>query len=131
MTGIDTNVLIRFFVQDDPKQAEAARSFLLQAKQQRIQILINLVVLCEMVWVLESGYGYSRDDIAALLQKILSTKQFEIQNKKLVWRALDDYRIGPFDFADCLIGRINLDEGATETVTFDRALKRLDYFRQL
>lgn len=129
MIGVDTNVLIRFFIEDEPKQAELARQLLLKAKQQNAQILINAVVLCELVWVLESGYCYAKTDIISLIQKILSTKQFEIPNKKIVWRALDDYRSGPFDFSDCIIGQINQDRGVSETVSFDKALKKLGHFR--
>ena len=131
MLGVDTNVLVRFFVSDDVSQAAAAKRFMQKAKDDKQQILVNLVVLCELVWVLESGYDFSREEIATLLQRILSTKQFEIQNKSIVWRSLDDYRNAAIDFADCIIGRTNANLGATVTLTFDRGLKRLNYFEQL
>lgn len=131
MLGVDTNVLIRFFVNDDAKQSALAKRLIQKAKDEKKQIVVNLVVLCELVWVLESGYEFSRQEIAALLQRVLSTKQFEIQDKSVVWRALDDYRGAAVDFADCIIGRTNLKLGTKSTFTFDRALKRLDYFEQL
>lgn len=131
MIGVDTNVLLRFLVQDDRKQAAAAKEFFQQAKDRSEQIAIDRVVLCELTWVLETGYRYGKKEIVGLLQRILSTKQFDVENKSCIWRALDDYSSKPVDFADCVIGRSNAALGAEATVTFDRALKNLGYFRVL
>jgi predicted nucleic-acid-binding protein len=88
-------------------------------------------VLCELVWVLETGYGLSRAEIGAALETILATAQFEIEGKDLVVAALEDFRASAADFSDCLIGRRNRAAGATQTITFDRGLKGLDAFRRL
>jgi predicted nucleic-acid-binding protein len=61
MIGLDTNVLARYLVRDDPG-------------------FINRIVLCELVWVLESAYGYSKDTIVAVLEKLLRTSQLKISN---------------------------------------------------
>ena len=88
-------------------------------------------VLCEMVWVLDSGYGLSRTEIATTLEKILATAQFEIEGKDLALLALDDFKRSGADFSDCLLGRRNRAAGAGETVTFDHGLRRLEGFRLL
>jgi len=131
MIAVDTNVLIRFFVRDDAKQAALASEFIRQAKKRDEKVLIDLVVLCELVWVLESGYGYSKVEIVSLLERILSTKQFEVQNSGIVWQAVDDFRTKSGDFADCIIGRININEGSRLTATFDRTLKAFPFFEIL
>lgn len=127
MTGLDTNVLLRYILKDDVSQAVRAEREL----ERDERFLIDGIVLCELVWVLEAGYGFSRADIAAALAKILATAQFEIESKDLVLVAVDDFRGSAADFSDCLIGRRNRSAGARETVTFDRSLRGLGGFRLL
>lgn len=127
MIGLDTNVLVRYLLRDDPVQAARAEREL----ERNERFLIDSIVLCELVWVLETGYGFSRTEIAAALERILATAQFDIESKDLALAALDDFRRSAADFSDCLIGRRNRAAGAPETVTFDRNLKGLEGFRLL
>ena len=127
MTGVDTNVLLRYIVRDEPTQAARAARELERGER----FLVGSIVLCEVVWVLETGYGFSRRDIAVTLERILATAQFEIEAKDLALAALDDFRQSTADFSDCLLGRRNRAAGAAETVTFDRSLKGLEGFRLL
>jgi predicted nucleic-acid-binding protein len=127
VTGLDTNVLLRYLLRDDPGQAARAGREIERGER----FLIDAIVLCEVVWVLEAGYGLSRRDVAATLERLLATAQFEIESKDLAIAALDDFRRSTADFSDCLIGRRNRAAGAEETVTFDRSLKGLPGFRNL
>ena len=127
MIGLDTNVLLRYVLKDEAAQAARAAREL----ERDERFLIDGIVLCELVWVLEVGYGFSRNDITLALERIVATAQFEIESKDLVLAALADFRGSTADFSDCLIGRRNRDAGASETVTFDRGLKGLDGFRLL
>ncbi len=127
MTGVDTNVLLRYLVRDEPTQAARAARELERGER----FLVGSIVLCELVWVLETGYGFSRRDVAVTLERILATAQFEIEAKDLALGALDDFRRSTADFSDCLLGRRNRAAGAAETVTFDRSLKGLEGFRLL
>jgi len=127
VTGVDTSVLLRYLVRDEPTQAARAARELERGER----FLVGSIVLCEVVWVLETGYGFSRRDIAVTLERILATAQFEIEAKDLALAALDDFRRSTADFSDCLLGRRNRAAGAAETVTFDRSLKGLEGFRLL
>jgi predicted nucleic-acid-binding protein len=127
MTGLDTNVLVRYLVGDDPVQTARARREL----ERDERFLVDSVVLCELVWVLESGYGFSRTEIAGALERILAIAQFEIEGKDLALAALDDFHGSTADFSDCLLGRRNRAAGASETLTFDRTLRGLAGFRVL
>lgn len=127
MIGLDTNVLLRYLVRDDAKQAARADREL----ERDERFLIDTIVLCELVWVLEAGYGFSRAKIAGALEMILATARFEIDSRDLTLAALDDFRRSAADFSDCLIGRRNRAAGAAETVTFDRNLRGLAGFRLL
>jgi predicted nucleic-acid-binding protein len=127
VTGLDTNVLVRYLIRDEPTQAARATREL----ERDERFLVDGIVLCELVWVLETGYGFSRREIAATLEKVLATAQFEIDSKDLALMALDDFSRSTADFADCLLGRRNRAASAAETVTFDRSAGRLDGFRLL
>jgi predicted nucleic-acid-binding protein len=118
---------VRYLLRDDPAQAQRAAREL----ERDERFLIGSVVLCEVVWVLESGYGFSRAEIGLALEKILSTAQFEIEDKDLAHAALGDFRGSAADFSDCLIGRRNRAAGAAATVTFDRGLRGQEGFRLL
>lgn len=124
MKGIDTNVLVRYLVKDDKKQADIAASFIWEITEADELCFVNIIVLCELVWVLESAYGFHRNEIADVYDKILRTKQFEIESKDIVRHAVNEYKKGKADFADYIIGRINHLHGCDITVTFDRSLKK-------
>ena len=129
MIGLDTNILARYLTQDDPAQSRRANAVITEASRRGDRCAINTIVLCELVRVLRHAYGVDRDAVVATLEKILDTAQFVIEDKDLVRRALADYRQGPGDFSDYLIGWRNRHAGCSETVTFDRALSRSELFR--
>jgi predicted nucleic-acid-binding protein len=131
MISLDTNVLVRYLTQDDPGQYAKATACIDAAIDQGEHLLVNTAVLCELVWVLGSAYGYSRDEIAGALEQIFATAQFDIERLDEGRQALGDFRATKADFTDALIGRINRALGATHTVTFDRDLKAVETFRLL
>jgi predicted nucleic-acid-binding protein len=120
--GIDTNVLIRYLVQDDPEQARRATRFIAQCSADD-PCLVNRIVLCELVWVLESAYGYRREALARLLESILRTAELKVEDHDDAWAALREYQ-GGADFADALIAAGNLRLGCDQTATFDRQAGR-------
>jgi predicted nucleic-acid-binding protein len=131
MKAIDTNVLVRYLVQDDPRQGRRAAEYISAAAEAGDQILIGNIVLCETVWVLDSAYGYPKDDIAAALERLLQTTTFQFEAKDSVWNALEDFRATKADFADCLIGRVHRGMDCEPTATFDAALRTLATFQLL
>jgi len=131
MIGLDTNVLVRYLVQDDVKQcARVDRLFKDGAGGDR-SFHIPTIVLCELVWVLEAGYGLDRAPISDALDRILMTAQFTVERKDLVRQALATYAEGQGDFADAIIGLTNRNAGCPTTVTFDRGLKKTSTFQLL
>jgi predicted nucleic-acid-binding protein len=128
--GIDTNVLVRYLVQDEPGQGRKATAFITKKCSADAPGLINRIVLCEVVWVLERAYQYPRNRVAGALDKILRTSQFKIEDHQEVWAALREYQTGG-DFADALIAAINRRLGCEYTVTFDRRAGRSSGFSLL
>ena len=131
MTGLDTNVVVRYLTHDDPDQSKKASAVVEEAATKGEKLLVHPVVLCELVWVLETAYDYGRSEVAATLDRILRTAQFEFPDKETVWSAWADYRSGKGDFADYLIGRANDRVGAAHTATFDQKLRGHRQFRVL
>ena len=130
MTGIDTNVLVRYLVQDDPDQARKAERFISNECSAEAPALINRIVMCELVWVLETAYGYPRATVAFALEKILRTTQFLVEDHQSAWLSLREYQAGG-DFADVFIGAVNRELGCSHTVTFDRKAARRSTFTLL
>lgn len=131
MIGLDTNVLVRYFMQDDPRQGAAAKRFIDAAGAQGESLYINRVVLAELTWVLARFYKLGRDEVADALERVLYTTQFVIEGKEYAWEALRAFRNSAADFADCLIGSVNKDADCDTTITFDRKTERLETFKLL
>jgi predicted nucleic-acid-binding protein len=131
MKALDTNILIRYLVQDDPVQSRKAATHIENAAAAGDQILISDIVLCETVWVLDSAYGYEKMEIAGAIEKLLQSATFVFAAKDVVAAAFEEYRSTKVDFADCLIGRLHLSLGCERTVTFDHALRKLASFQVL
>jgi len=131
MIGLDTNILIRYLTQDDPEQSKKATREIEDGLNAGDEFFIADIVLCELVWVLESAYGYDRKEIVPVVERILRTKQFQFQNKDLLWQSLSDYQNRKGDFADHLIGRVGHKAGCREILTFDAELKTHPTFHVL
>jgi len=131
MIGLDTNVLVRYLVEDGDPQKRAADRFVEEALNRGESLFVNQIVLCEVVWVLSRAYGFTRREVAEALEMIQCARQFEIEAKDMLVQGLREYRKGKADFADCVIGLKNQAAGCTATVTFDRKAASLGSFQVL
>ena len=131
MIGLDTNVLVRYLVQDDPEQSALAVEAIETRCTPAEPGFISQIVLCELVWVLEQSYQQSREQVASILEKLMKTSSFSFENLPLVWRALQDYRAVAVDFADAVIAQKHAENGCATTLTFDKKAARLAAFTRL
>ncbi len=120
MTGIDTNILVRYIAQDDAAQSKRATTLIERECSETSPGFVGLVALVEVVWVAESCYAASREDVAQIVRRILGSRQLVIANAETVWQALRLFERGKADFADCLIERSAAAAGCDRTVTFDK-----------
>jgi len=118
--GLDTNVLVRYLVQDDAAQARAASHLIETRCTNEDPGFVSLLVLAELVWVLDRGYGYTRSQVAGALNGILTAAELKVEQPDLARNALIDYGNGPADFAGYLIGHVNAACGCGTTATFDK-----------
>lgn len=123
MIGLDTNVLVRYFAQDDAEQSARA-TVLIESLTDAKPGYLSQVVLIELVWVLQRCYDASREMTADTLERLLRTQELVVQDAEQVWQALRIYRQGG-DFADCLIARVAMAAGCDEVVTFDKGAAKV------
>lgn len=119
MIGLDTNVLVRYFVQDDADQSARANE-LIDGLTEDAPGYVATIVLAEIYRVLSRAYRADDGTTLALLRGLLDSRDVTIQHSDTVRRALRRAENGA-DFADALIAESGVDAGCTTTVTFDRA----------
>jgi predicted nucleic-acid-binding protein len=120
MIGINTNILLRHALQDDPVQSPIATAFLLDPARRTEPALINPVMLLEFVWTLMRRRNLAKPDILAVLDVLIASPSIMFNDRSAVVAAIDIWRTGRADLPDYLIGQLNKIAGASKTVTFDR-----------
>ena len=125
MIGLDTNVLVRYIVEDDPKQAKLSGIVIEDRCTAKDPAFVNLMVVCELVWVLQRAYNCTRDQIGEVLMNLLLTETICIEHHDIAWQAYRDYDEGNTDYADCLISRLNAATDCETTYTFDKKASKL------
>lgn len=120
MTGIDTNVLVRYIMQDDPKQSAVATRWI-ESLTVESPGFVPLVAMVELGWVLEGAYALDRGQLVEAFEAVLRAREIVIEQAAVVWRAVHTFRSGNADFADALIERSAASAGCAQTMTFDRS----------
>jgi len=118
MIGLDTNVLVRYIMQDDATQAKKA-SKLIESLTPMEPGFVSLVVVVELFWVLSCAYELSRGQIVEAFDALIRSKQLVVEKKDQVVRALRVYGTSSADFPDCLIERTANAAGCEKVMTFD------------
>jgi predicted nucleic-acid-binding protein len=126
--GVDTNILVRYILADDPGQFRAAARFIEHECSPQEPGFINRLTLAEVVWVLESSYKMPRLAILSALRLLLGANQLSIEDVEDARAALLEYEDGA-GFSDSLIAKANARLGCEYTATFDRQAARRSGFR--
>jgi predicted nucleic-acid-binding protein len=128
MIGLDTNVLVRYLTQDDPRQSRRAAEIIERSLTEDDPGFVSVVAIAELVWALERGYRLDDRDIAAAVERILQADVILVESEQEVFAAMVALRDGQSSFADALIGALGAKAGCLHTVTFDRKALRLPGF---
>jgi predicted nucleic-acid-binding protein len=115
----------------DPAQARKANALMDGAVTRGERLHLDVVVLCELVWVLRGAYGFRKPEVVDAMAKILDAARFAVEDRDLLREALAAYRDRQGDFADHVLGLRNREAGCSTTATFDRALKGSASFAML
>ena len=131
MIGLDTNILVRYLMQDDRVQSPRATAFIEQRLGEAEPGFVSVVAMAETARVLERSYGLSAAEIAAAIERTLQIDRLQVKQEREVFTAMVALREGSGSFADALIGELGRRAGCSGTVTFDREALRLPGFESL
>ena len=125
MAGLDTNVLVRWLVADDPVQTAQARALFESGRLQGHPFFVPSTVLLELEWVLRSRYGLEKPAMLAVFSALLETQEIDIQCEPALEHALNLYRTGRAEFADCLHAGLCAAAAQASLLIFDAKAARL------
>jgi predicted nucleic-acid-binding protein len=123
--ALDTNVLVRYVVRDDGAQLAAARQLIARCIDEGHSLFVPATVVLELEWVLRSSIGCSRDDVIQVLSNLFSAAELTFESERALEVALQLYREGPADFADCVHVALAAQAGEQPLWTFDRRAARI------
>jgi len=128
MIGLDTNILVRYLVQDDPVQSARATEILERRLTEKNPGFVSVVAMVETVWVLDRAYLLTAREIATAIKRLLQVDVLAIENEQEVLTAMVALKQERGSFADALIAELGARVGCTRTLTFDRKATRLRSF---
>lgn len=131
MIGLDTNVILRYLLQDDPNQTRQANQIVDRQLSEQNPGFVCLATVLEIVWVLRSLLKQNPSQIASHLENLLIADPLEVQNEQQVFDAVSALKSGTGEFEDALIGSLNAWAGCSHTLTFDQKAARLSHFRAI
>ena len=131
MAALDTNVLVRFLVQDDVAQLSAARRLIGRCIRENESLFVPATVSLELEWVLRSNYGFTKADIVRVLSQLLSSTELSFEAESALEIALATYSETRADYADCLHLALAVQAGQQPLWTFDRTASKLEGARLL
>ena len=126
MASLDTNVLVRYLVQEDEQQFLRARKLIRAAVRAGETLYIPITVMLELEWVLRSNFKLSKVQVTNTLSALLSSHELSFESETAVEIALVLYVKGTADFADCMHVALAHMAGESPLWTFDRAAAKVD-----
>lgn len=126
MPALDTNVLARYIVQDDARQLAAARRLISRCVAEGSTLFVPVTVVLELEWVLRSSFEFGKDDVLLALSSLFSAAELSFESERALEVALQLFREGSADFADCLHVALATQAGEPPLWTFDKAAAKVD-----
>ena len=131
MAALDTNILIRFLVEDDAAQLAAARRLIRKCVNAGETLFVPVTVSLELEWVLRSSFGFSKSVVIQTLAQLLASIELSFESEGALEVALVLYGQSTVDFSDCLHIALSSRAGESPLWTFDRAASKLEGARLL
>jgi predicted nucleic-acid-binding protein len=131
MPALDSNVLVRYIVQDDARQLAAARRLISRCVAEGSALFVPVTVVLELEWVLRSSFEFGKDDVLLALSSLFSAADLSFESERALEVALQLFRKGSPDFADCLHVALATQAGEQPLWTFDKTAAKVDGARLL
>jgi predicted nucleic-acid-binding protein len=131
MPALDTNVLVRYVVQDDEAQLAAARRLIRKCVVEGQTLFVPVTVTLELEWVLRASFEYEKDEVMEALSNLFSAAELSFESERALEVALQLYRSGTADFADCLHVALAAQAGESPLWTFDKRAAKVSGAQQM
>lgn len=131
MRFVDTNIFLRFLVNDIPQQADACEAIFRKAVAGEEALYTTDMVIAEIVWVFESYYDLSRSEVRTKVEKILNTQNLTCDSKETIIRALALYEDKRIDYIDAYNACIIKMKGIGEIYSYDKHYDRLSWLKRI
>lgn len=126
MAALDTNVLIRFLVQDDAAQLAAARKLIRKCVNEGETLFVPVTVSLELEWVLRSNFKFEKQAVVQTLSDLLSSTEMSFESEGALEVALVQYSQTSADYSDCLHVALATAANSGPLWTFDKAAAKVD-----
>ena len=131
MKALDTNVLVRFLVRDDKRQAETIYRVFKKAESDREVFFVPLLVVLETVWVLESVYKIPRKEILDSVNELILMPILKFETQPAILNFISSARETKMDLSDLLIAHSAKFSGCECVLTFDKRASNFRLFELL
>lgn len=128
MKGVDTNILVRFLVRDDERQAMKVYEIFKTAEAEKNQLFVPLLVVLELIWVLASAYAASRTEILDSIRDLLSMPILKFEHQSTLQQFIAAANENTYDLSDLLIAHSAKINGCETTLTFDKKGSQYELF---
>lgn len=126
MASLDTNVLVRYLIQDDARQGFKARELVNGVLTRGESLFIPVTVLLELEWVLRANFEFPKDQIILVISSLLAARELVFESEASAEVALELFRKNKADFADCIHIALAHAAGESPLWTFDKAASKVD-----
>jgi predicted nucleic-acid-binding protein len=125
MIGIDTNILLHLWLNDDPAQNKRIDALLAEHGSTPGSLLVTDVVLAEAVWTLRSAFEQDKAAQLIAIRSLLEETAFAFEDREAIGRAIELFEQSACGFPDCLVVAKHARQGCEFTATFDRGMRKL------
>ena len=126
MPALDTNALVRYVIEDDAAQLAAAKRLIRKCVSEGQTLFVPVTVTLELEWVLRSSFEYAKDEVMPVMASLFSAAELSFESERALEVALQLYRKGPADFADCLHVALATQAGELPLRTFDKRAAKVN-----
>ena len=131
MKALDTNILVRFLVSDEPRQAQLVYRLFKNAEKKNERFFVSLLVVLETLWVLDSVYEYTPAEIVEALKGLLALRVLDFESASVLREWLETTQTTKGDLSDLLIGHVAQNKGCSSVLTFDKKASRHPLLEEL
>ena len=131
MKALDTNILVRFLIQDDELQSKVVFDLFSNAERQKESFFISILVVVETIWVLESVYQVKRNDLIKAISELMLMPVLDFEKQTVVRDFIISSENSTFDLSDILIAQSAKNSGCAATLTFDKKASKFKLFEYL